>query len=51
VIIPQNSLRGEQEEDRIFLDNMSLKELEARLGLPVRIGRNSGGEFLKKGLL
>ena len=51
VIIPQNSLRGEQEEDRIFLDNMSLKELEARLGLPVRIGRNNGGEFLKKGLL
>ena len=39
VIIPENMLRAEQD---LFLDDMSLEQVQQAIGVPVRVVENNG---------
>ena len=43
LLIPANALRA---EDEVFLDDMSIKELETRLGVKITPSGEDGGNFL-----
>ncbi len=45
LIIPENTLRA---DEAMFLDDMTPAELSARLGVPVRAGRNDGAAFIRE---
>lgn len=45
LIIPENTLRA---DEVMFLDNMTPDELSARLGVPVRPGKNDGAELIRE---
>ena len=45
LIIPENTLRA---GEAMFLDDMTPDELSERLGVPIRAGKNSGGEFIRE---
>ena len=45
LIIPENTLRA---DEAMFLDNMTPDELSARLGVPVRSGKNDGAELIRE---
>ena len=44
LIFPENTLRAGED---MFLDDMTPKQLSEILGIPVRQGRNDGGEFIR----
>jgi hypothetical protein len=51
VFIPENAFRdegAEKDEHRVMLDNTTLDELEARFGVPVKIGAADGGRFYRQ---
>ncbi len=43
--IPENTLRA---DEAMFLDDMTPDELSARLGVPVRVGKNDGAAFVRE---
>ncbi len=45
LIIPENTLRA---DEAMFLDDMTPAELSARLGVPVRAGKNDGAAFIRE---
>ena len=45
IFLPQNALRDGTE---IMLDGMTVKQLSAALGIPVKIGNSNGGEFCRQ---
>ncbi len=45
LIIPENTLRA---DEAMFLDDMTPDELSARLGVPVKAGRNDGAAFVRE---
>lgn len=45
LIIPENTLRA---DEAMFLDDMTPAELSEKLGVPIRAGKNNGGEFIKE---
>ena len=45
LIIPENTLRA---DEAMFLDNMTPTELSEKLGVPIRAGKNDGGEFIRE---
>ncbi len=44
LIIPENTLRA---DEAMFLDDMTPDELSARLGVPVRTGKNEGAAWIR----
>ena len=45
LIIPENTLRA---DEAMFLDDMTPAELSEKLGVPIRAGKNDGGEFIRE---
>ncbi len=45
LIIPENTLRA---DEAMFLDDMTPAELSARLGVPIRPGKNDGAAFVRE---
>ena len=45
LIIPENTLRA---DEAMFLDNMTPTELSEKLGVPIRLGKNNGGELIRE---
>ena len=45
LIIPENTLRA---DEAMFLDDMTPAELSRKLGVPIRAGKNDGGEFIRE---
>ncbi len=45
LIIPENTLRA---DEAMFLDDLTPEELSARLGVPIRAGKNDGAAFIRE---